>query len=107
LPVTSIAPHAFEECIQLTSVALAGSVTNIGEYAFADCTEVTNITIQTASLALGNMRSEIAPIEQLILPAGLRVIGIGAFEHCYRVSSITIPGSITSIRIRRFIAAQD
>src|ERR1017187_8947150 len=45
LPVTGVAPWAFNYYTSLTSVTIPDSVTNIGSYAFGDCPNLTTITV--------------------------------------------------------------
>ena len=70
-----IADRAFDDCRDLRSVTIPGSVTLIGGFAFARCTELTSVTI----------------------PDSVTLIGGSAFAGCERLTSVTIGNSVTSI----------
>ena len=73
--VISIGEYAFQNCPELTSVAISNSVTSIGEGAFFSCRGLTSATI----------------------PNSVTNIGLSAFSRCNVLTSITIPNSVTSI----------
>lgn len=73
--ITTIVPHAFKGCYNLTSVTIPNSVTAISNFAFYECTKLTSITI----------------------PDGVRQIGEYAFYYCTKLTSITIPNSVVWI----------
>ena len=75
LPVTSIGDSAFENCTNITNVAIPNSITNIGDCAFWDCARLTNCSI----------------------PNSVKNIGDYAFAHCKRLTNITIPNSVISM----------
>jgi hypothetical protein len=96
--LTSVAPHAFEACVKITSVVLPDAVTNIGDVAFYECNAVTSVTIPSSLLRIGQYAfSDCFLLGSLNLPSGLTSIGIGAFENCYSFTSIAIPYGITTI----------
>ncbi len=53
LAVTSIAPYAFMDCMEVTDILLPPSVTNIGANAFYRCSAMTTIRIQGKNKRLG------------------------------------------------------
>ena len=73
--ITSIRPHTFSGCSELSSIVIPDGVTSIQSGAFFNCTKLTSITI----------------------PGSVTSIGPNAFENCTNLTSITIPGSVTSI----------
>lgn len=73
--VTGIRERAFEDCTNLTSVAIPKSVKTIGVAAFAGCSRLTSVTI----------------------PNGVILIDEGAFYCCSGLTSIVIPNSVTTI----------
>ena len=74
--VTEIGDHAFDACVNLSSLRIASgsSLTTIGEYAFQDCD-----TLQT-----------------LVIPDGVTTIGKCAFYGCDSVKHLTMSGELDS-----------
>ena len=52
--ITSIGDHAFQNCIELTSVTIPDSVTSIGNCAFYGCTSLTSVTIPDSVTSIGD-----------------------------------------------------
>ena len=73
--ITDIAPHAFEDCTNITSVTIGNSVTSIGEYAFSGCTS----------------------LDSIIIPNSVISIDRSVFEGCTGLSSVTIGNGVTSM----------
>ena len=51
--VTTIGYSAFNNCINLTSIAIPNSVTTIGDYAFYDCSSLTSVVIPSSVTTIG------------------------------------------------------
>ena len=66
--VTSIEPHAFSDCVFLTSVTIPDSVTKIQSSAFENCTSLESVTI----------------------PASVTTLGWPVFRGCTSLTSITV-----------------
>lgn len=77
--VASIESGAFENCNELGSAEIAGSVTNIWGGAFNN-----------------------SSITNLILDEGLASIGSYAFEGCQHLANISLPDSLTNIGLAAF-----
>lgn len=75
IAVTSIGEGAFEQCSNLTSVTIPGSVKTIKDGAFLGCTALTS----------------------LVISEGVETIEGSAFTNCRSLANITIPSSVTSI----------
>ncbi len=73
--VTSIGRYAFDNCSDMTSIIIPGSITTIEYCAFSGCSGLTSVTI----------------------PNSVTSIGDWAFNGCSGLTSITIPNSVTSI----------
>ena len=105
--ITSIGNAAFGGCNALTSVTIPSAITSIGDYAFSIWgiinvdTNNPNYTSQDGLLYNKNITKLIqCPLSKkgyFIIPASVTTIGVGAFEGCASLTSITIPSSVTSI----------
>ena len=85
--VKHIAPSAFENCYELTSVSFPSSLISIGSYAFSYCSGIN-----------GN----------LTLPANLQSIDDGAFYGCYNITgTVSIPASLTDIGYYCFLESNN
>lgn len=80
--ITSIGANAFENCLQLSSINIPGSVKTIGANAFLYAEGVTNIVI-------GN---------------GVTTINTNAFQGCFILTSVTIGASVDTIGDSAFSA---
>ncbi len=78
--VKEIDKMAFQQCYQLTSVTIPGSVSTIGLRAFANDTALTTLTLQE----------------------GVQRIDMMAFSGCSSLNNISLPSSITRIAISAF-----
>ena len=78
--VISIAPSAFEKCIELTEVSIPDSTANIGSSAFGNCSKLTSVTI----------------------PSSVTSISSEAFIWCTGLKTISIPASISDIGNQSF-----
>ena len=73
--VTLISQHAFDNCSNLTSIALPSSITRINDYAFRQCYGLTSVTIGK----------------------NVNYIGDYAFYLCYGLTSVTIGKNVNYI----------
>lgn len=118
--VTSISESAFWYCRGLTSITIPNSVTEIGRHAFEGCSGLSSITIPNSVTSIGgraffgtawydNQPDGLVYVGQFVytykgeMPANTTIsikegtIGIvnDAFQGCSRLTSITIPKSVT------------
>jgi hypothetical protein len=96
--VTTMGDWAFY-ATGLTSVTIPNSVTTMGENAFCNCTDLTSITIDgtIGNSAFYNCNNLI----DVTIGSGTTTIGDWAFYKC-GLTSITIPGSVTSVGYSAF-----
>jgi hypothetical protein len=112
--VTSIVTYAFQNCTKLTSITIPSSVTSIvTDTAFSGASSLTSITVDPAnpnysSDEFGVLFNKLKTIlyrypEKLnvayIIPTSVTSIDANAFQNCSKLTSITIPSSVTSIAI--------
>ena len=96
--VSKIASHAFEDCVNLTSVTIPNSVTSIGSWAFSGCSSLTSVTIPN-----GVTRIEMhtfwrcSSLTSVTIPDGVTMILDNSFRECSSLTAVTIPNSVTYI----------
>ena len=101
--VTSIGYEAFYEC-DLRSITIPESVTSIGDYAFYKCSYLKSVTINSNAIASKtyNSSSTLARIfgtqvKNYVFGDYVKNIGAYACYNCSDLTSVTIPGGVTSI----------
>lgn len=99
--VTKIAPSAFQNAANLSSVTIGANVTEIGESAFANCGSLTQITMDngdgTHDLTIGKNAFFGAAAEALTIPARVTEIGAYAFAEMNNLAEFTLNAHITEI----------
>ncbi|MGP8200184.1 MAG: leucine-rich repeat domain-containing protein [Limisphaerales bacterium] len=92
--VTSIGSAAFEDCGNLTNIAIPAGVTNIEDAAFAGA-GLTSVTIPSLP-SIGDSVFAGCPLTSVTIPNSVTSIGDAAFEGC-PLTSVTIPNSVTNL----------
>ncbi len=114
--VTDVGERAFYRCTNLTTVTIGNSVTSIGRYAFEKCTSLVTIEVSKNNKDYASFDGVLFCKNKTKLikyPAGktdrtyeipdsVTNIGIGTFEDCLNLASITIPNSVISIGVYAF-----
>ena len=108
--VTSIGNYAFYRCSGLTNVAISSSVTNIEGNVFESCQSLTAITVDPLNPVYSSLngvlfnknqttlvRSPQARGGSYTIPAGVIIIGDGAFSTATSLTNLLIPDSVTLI----------
>ena len=114
--VTDVGERAFYSCTNLTTVTIGNSVTSIGRFAFENCTSLVTIEVSKNNKDYASFDGVLFCKNKTKLikyPAGktdrtyeipdsVTNIGIGTFENCLNLASITIPNSVISIGVYAF-----
>jgi len=98
--ITTIGNNAFENCSLLDNITLPDNVTTVNQDAFKNCkglvcaTLSKNLTVipQGMFYSATNLRKV-----EISTDSALTTIGEGAFGHCNRLQSVTIPALVTEI----------
>jgi len=89
---------AFEECINLTSIKILGSVTSIGFGGFYGCSIPTDITFPHSLIKIGGYAfSGCTSLSSIEIPNAITNLGDGAFYYCSKATSVTIPNNVAVI----------
>lgn len=78
------------------SYTVPGSVKTIGDCAFY-ASKLTEVVLPSGLKAMGDYCFRYSTVSQLTLPAGLENLGVGAFEGCKKLKTVTVPGSVKNV----------
>ncbi|MCC8182948.1 MAG: fibronectin type III domain-containing protein, partial [Clostridiales bacterium] len=96
--VTSVAPYAFQDCANLVSVSLPGTVSKIGDCAFFGCTELTSVVIPEGVTEIPYRAFYLcSALTDITLPSTVTEIGSGAFGVCSSLTELALPDGLTSL----------
>ncbi len=98
LPVSIIAPSAFEDCTSLQSVTIPDSVRKIGASAFCGCTALRSVTVpDTVTSMGGNVFGGCDSLTDAVIEAPLTSLPYGIFSGCDNLVNVTLPDTLTDI----------
>jgi hypothetical protein len=120
-PVTSIEPHEFSDCYDLTAIVIPDSVTSIAERAFDGCGALTEITVHENNthyrsengVLFNKEKTELLRYPEgktettYSIPDSVTEIGKWAFYCCRNLTDMTIPGNVTCVEVGAFSACYD
>ena len=103
--VETIGNYAFEFCESADTIVIGSGVTSIGADAFWDCdpsvfnVDVNNPVYYSAGNCLIERKTAriVRGSSTSVIPAGIRIIGDGAFGYCLGMKSMVIPEGVTTI----------
>ena len=100
---TSITSFDFSKCTNLTSIGggYGGTFSNIDTITSYDFSTCPNLVFNGPAMFEGS-----AILENVILPANLPKIPHKTFAHCYKMSSLVIPATVTDIADESFHSAR-
>ena len=118
--VTIIKDNVFYDCISLSSITIPKSVTTIGSNAFLYCTKLKEIKVEEENqnycsvdgILFSKDKSELVCYPDnkdgavYEIPETVVTIGNNAFNHCNKLTKITIPESVTTIKSSAFDACE-
>ena len=103
LPEIQIGPKCFQNCLQLTQIAVPESVTSIGDYAFSDCANLEVVTIPSTVTSIGNYSfNKCEKLTEIIVPKSVTTIGDNFVSGCTSLRKVLIPNEIQHLGILSF-----
>lgn len=94
--VRRIENNAFNLCYDLAEINMPNTVTSVGDRAFWGCSSLNSLKLSASLTDIGKEAFESVPIENIVLPNGLKTIGDQAFFGG-SLCSLKIPASVTAI----------
>jgi len=88
--ITSIAPYAFYECLNLTAVNIPGSVKTIGDRAFGTCENLEIVILNEGLEEIGGDAFLATMLETITIPSTVKSIGFYAFTEAYNITEINV-----------------
>lgn len=100
--VERIGMYAFAFCDRLAAISLPASVKTVEMYAFAQCDALATISLGSVK-TIGNYAFAFTDPAALSIPASCELIGVGAFHDCSELSKVTLREGL--VRISRIAFA--
>lgn len=95
--VTNIGVSAFEECVNVKSLALPRSAVNVGKRAFARCYAMASVSLAPTLAVLPEQMFFESGLTSLTVPEGVTTIGVETFGRNYHMKSVVFPKSLRTI----------
>lgn len=108
--LTSIGKYAFKNCGKITDVTLPRGLRSIGFEAFSGCTALKDMHYSGDLASWCAIDFDCSPLEsverfyvngaivtEVVIPAGVTELRVGAFSKCAAFTSMVIPAGVTSI----------
>ena len=92
---TTSTPKNYVNC--LFKIEVGNNVSNIGNYAFRECYSLKTITLSNSIRTIADRGFQACKVTSITIPSSVTSIGNNAFSDCSSLTSITIPSSVTSI----------
>jgi hypothetical protein len=101
--VISIGQYAFENSSFTGTIVIPATIKTMGTHAFGQCKGIETLEIAAGGITtIPEFAFSGSSLQEVNLPEGLRVIGLGAFESCTELEGIQFPNSITQIETYAF-----
>lgn len=101
--VKKVGEMAFKDCTKLTTVMLEEGVEEIGDSAFLGCGELKMITIPASVKEIGESVFEGSSLEELTIPASMKVIKVSAFKNSIKLKKVTMEDGVEEIGDSAFV----
>ena len=89
--VTKVDVGAFQDCKDLTSVAIANGVPDVGNHAFAGCTNLRSVKLPHLVTIKPNTFENCVSLREISIPQTVEIIQSYAFTGCTSLDTIRIP----------------
>ena len=101
--VKKVGEMAFKDCTKLTTVKLEEGVEEIGDSAFLGCGELKMVTIPASVKEIGESVFEGSSLEELTIPASMKVIKVSAFKNSVKLKKVTMEDGVEEIGDSAFV----
>ena len=100
--VTSIGENAFNNCNNLTSIAIPDGVTSIGRCAFYRCTKLTSLTLPDSLTTMGDSAFAYNKITSIVIPDSVKILSSKVFYQCTNLTTVSLPANLKRINASAF-----